>query len=201
MRGLSGKRFIVGGGKRGVHMGNGGRLGLALFVSAVLSFVAPLQVVLAQTTEPPEKMVSSGERGNLQAPLTPACRAAKNYIDLISQNRLDKMGGLFADQVDYVGPDAVSRSSGEEVGKLYAQLGDRTKSKAPKVRLGRLVPLHDNECFMEFDLFDDAAGRYKLTAIDHFIVGSDGRIVWFRPFFQQALNQDTYNGDKGRAGN
>ena len=119
--------------------------------------------------------------------LTPACRAAKQYIDLAIEGRYQDIGDLFADKVDYKGPDAVALSSREEVTKVYASLGEVEKKagKPHGPRLKRLVPLNDNECFMEFEIYDYASAAYRLYAIDHFIVGSDGKIIWFRPYFQE----------------
>jgi hypothetical protein len=121
-------------------------------------------------------------------PLTPGCRAANEYIDLAMAGRYQDIGSLFAEKVDYVGPDAIARSNREEVTKVYAALGQAEK-KAGKPHgpiLKRLVPLNENECFMEFEIFDFPAGAYRLYAVDHFIVGPDGKIVWFRPYFQES---------------
>jgi hypothetical protein len=39
---------------------------------------------------------------------------------------------------------------------------------------------------MEFERFDHEAAAYRLFAVDHFIVGPDGKIIWFRPYFQES---------------
>lgn len=119
--------------------------------------------------------------------LTPACATAKTYVALIDAQRLDEVGSLFAEKVDYVGPDAVHRNTGVEVTKVYADIGKAIKKYPPKMRVTRLSPINDNECFLEFDSYNYATHRYVLLAVDHFITDAQGRVIFFRPFFQQAL--------------
>jgi hypothetical protein len=119
--------------------------------------------------------------------LTPACATAKTYVALIDAQRLDEVGTLFADKVDYVGPDAVHRDSGAEVTKVYADIGQAIKKYPPKMRITRLSPVNGNECFLEFDSYNYATHHYVLLAVDHFITDAQGRVIFFRPFFQQAL--------------
>jgi hypothetical protein len=150
--------------------------------------LAGANAACAQNTVPPELEASKGKPASgAITQLTPACRAAKQYIDLAIDGRFREIGELFADKADYVGPDAVARSNAEEIKKVYVALGEVAikAGKPHRPRLERLVPLHDNECFMEFDVFDYASAAYRLYAVDHFIVGPDGKVVWFRPYFQE----------------
>jgi hypothetical protein len=142
----------------------------------------------AQNTVPPELGASKGKPSSgAITQLTPACRAAKQYIDLAIDGRFQEIGDLFADKADYVGPDAIARSNAADIKKVYVALGEVAikAGKPHRPRLERLVPLNDNECFMEFDVFDYASAAYRLYAVDHFIVGPDGKVVWFRPYFQE----------------
>ena len=155
----------------------------ALSLSAALG-LAGANAASAQDLVPPEQ---GKPPSGAPSQLTPACRAAKQYIDLAIADRFQDIADLFANKVDYVGPDAVALSDREDIRKGYIAVGDAEK-KAGKPHgpiLERLVPLNDNECFMEFERFDYAAAAYRLYAVDHFIVGADGKIVWFRPFFQE----------------
>jgi hypothetical protein len=159
----------------------------ALALGATLG-LAGQNVASAQNTAPNELVASKGESPSRAiTQLTPACRAAKQYIDLAVDGRFREIGDLFADKVDYVGPDAVALRNKEDIRKGYVALEElaRKAGKPNRPRLERLVPLHDNECFMEFDVFDYAAAAYRLFAVDHFIVGPDGKVVWFRPYFQE----------------
>lgn len=148
----------------------------ALCLGAALG-LAGANAACAQNTVPPAAITQ----------LTPACRAAKQYIDLAIDGRFQEIGNLFADKADYVGPDAVPRSNAEDIKRVYVALGEVAikAGKPHRPRLERLVPLNGNECFMEFDVFDYASAAYRLYAVDHFIVGPDGKVVWFRPYFQE----------------
>lgn len=141
-----------------------------------LAFPAAAQVTVPTLTPP-----------TLTAKLTLACATAKTYVELIDAQRLNEVGSLFADKVDYVGPDAVHRSTRAEVTKVYADVGVARKKYPPKMRITRLSPINDNECFMEFDSYDYSKKRYVLLAVDHFITDTAGKVVFFRPFFQQPL--------------
>src|SRR5271170_600981 len=109
--------------------------------------------------------------------LNSACRVSKAYIRLLNDGEFPEMGALFADRVDYVGPDAVPRGSRDEVTKVYIHLGDSFKSGPPKIRITRLIPMQGNECFLEFEMFHPDTKQFKLTAIDHIKVDGEGRII------------------------
>ena len=142
----------------------------------------------AQDVVPPELGASKGKRPSAAVTqLTPACKTAKAYADLAVAGHYREIGDLFADKVDYLGPDFRALSDREDIRKGYIAIGViEIKAGNPGPRMERLVPLNDNECFMEFERFDYEAAAYRLFAIDHFIVGPDGKIIWFRPFFQES---------------
>ena len=159
----------------------------ALCFGAALG-LAGANAASAQDIVPPELGASKGKPpSGAITQLTPACRAAKQYIELAIDGRFREIGALFAAKADYVGPDAIARSNAEDIRKVYVALGEVAikAGKPHRPRLERLVPLNDNECFMEFDVFDYASAAYRLYAVDHFIVGPDGKVVWFRPYFQE----------------
>ena len=120
--------------------------------------------------------------------LTPACKVAKQYIELAKAGRFAEIGDLFADKVDYVGPDARALNNREDIRKGYIGVGDVEKKDGtpPGPRIERLAPVNQNECFLEFERFDYRAAAYRLYAVDHFIIGADGKVVWFRPYFQES---------------
>jgi hypothetical protein len=143
------------------------------------------QLKAEEITEPQE-MAAHSQVSTAAIPLTPACAAAKKYVDLGAQHKVADIGALFAAQVDYIGPDGVARSHGGDVAKLYASMSKTKWAQLSKVVLFRLVPLHQNECFMEFTS-GPVAGPV-LYAVDHFIVGPEGKVIWFRPFFEQTFS-------------
>ena len=156
----------------------------ALSLGAALS-LSMANAAFAQDLVPPELQAKHPSAAVTQ--LTPACKTAKAYADLAVAGHYREIGDLFADKVDYLGPDFRALSNREDIRKGYVAIGViEIKAGNPGPRMQRLVPLNDNECFMEFERFDYEAAAYRLFAIDHFIVGPDGKIIWFRPFFQES---------------
>jgi hypothetical protein len=154
-------------------------------LGGAVCFLGFAQLRAAEITEPPE-VVAHSQVLTAAISLTPACVAAKKYVDLGAQHKVADIGALFAAQVDYIGPDGVARSRGQDVAKLYASMSKTKWAQLSKVVLFRLVPLHQNECFMEFT--SGPPEGPVLYAVDHFIVGPDGKVIWFRPFFEQAFS-------------
>ena len=120
--------------------------------------------------------------------VTPACLAAKSYIALANAGKFAEIGDLFAEKVDYIGPDMKARSSREEVAKLYAGMAPAFQELPPRAHVLGLAPLRPNECFLEFEFFNRmAAPPSKVSGVDHFTVDDQGKIIRFRPYFAQPL--------------
>jgi len=99
----------------------------ALCLGAVLG-LAGANAASAQDMVPPELGASKGKPpSGAITQLTPACRAAKQYIDLAIAGRFREIADLFADKVDYVGPDAVALSDRENIRKGYIAIGEAEK--------------------------------------------------------------------------
>jgi hypothetical protein len=148
---------------------------------SVFAFLTGLaSMSTAHVTVPPQQggAVGTGK-------LTPACVAARSYFELGTQHRFTEMGALFAEKVDYIGPDGIARSSGADVAKIYAGMKDTHFRQLVQSDIFRLVPIGDNECFLEFAV--SPSDGNTLFAVDHFIVDGQGKVIWFRPFFQQAF--------------
>ena len=152
------------------------RPGVALAL-AMAPNLASAQIVVPAESESPSTAA--------QVRLTPACVAARRYIDLGREHKAADIGTLFAETVDYVGPDGVTHSTGRQVADVYAAMSKTDWARLSEVHLYRLVPLNQNECFMEFS--SGPPSGPILYAIDHFIVNGQGKVIWFRPFFQQAF--------------
>lgn len=149
-----------------------------------LSLVVIAHGATAQIAVP----VESGSRlraSTAQQRLTPACSAAKQYVNLGRDHKVADIGPLFAPEVDYIGPDAKARRTGKEVADVYAAMSKTDWARLSEVHLYRLVPLNRNECFMEFS--SGPPGGPILYGVDHFIVNAAGKIIWFRLFFEQAF--------------
>ena len=117
------------------------------------------------------------------AKLTPACRAAHDYTTLGPAK-----SDVFADQVDYIGPDGKAKSSKADILAGYAAAGAKMQqsARASTFRITHLLPIGERECLLEFEQTDASTGEYFLVAIDHFKVNDQGKVIFFRPFVQTA---------------
>jgi hypothetical protein len=123
-----------------------------------------------------------------QEHLTPACRAAESYIELANAGKFVQMGNLFAEKVDYIGPDMMARSSRAEVAKLYAGQAEVYHGASPRARVLRLAPINGNECFLEFEFLNLMENPpASVSGVDHFTVDTEGKVIRFRPYFEQPL--------------
>jgi SnoaL-like domain len=153
---------------------------------AVLALLLATTGTVAQDAGSSRKYISEGREAFVNR-TTPACRAAFRYVELLTEEKFSELRSLFADEVDYIGPDGKPLSRGEDVGALYARVGPQMNGRT-KAKIDSLVPVGANECLMEFrTLVDPAAGLYKLSAVDHFTVAADGKVTRFVPYFQTAL--------------
>jgi hypothetical protein len=108
------------------------------------------------------------------------CQVAKQYVGLINQGDYGALGGLFADNAVYQGPDGKTRHGSKEIGEFYVKMLTRLR---PQMKPASFVE-QGSDCFMELEN-KDSKGRYVLTAIDHFTVDQNGKathfVVYFRP--------------------
>lgn len=133
----------------------------------------------------------AGAAGNADpAPgtLTPACNAADRYIALANAGAFDRMGDLFAEVVDYVGPDMVTRTHRADVAEVYSGMAQVFGSNPPQARVLRLAPVGAKECFLEFEFFNRIPTQpVRSSGVDHFTVDDAGKVIRFRPYFAQPL--------------
>lgn len=112
-----------------------------------------------------------------------ACEPAQRYVDLMTEERYDEVGKLFADDAVFVTPTGKVLRGPAEIGAFYAEMMPKFKP--------RNVPIsfiaEGDECIMELvtaTILDNFA-HYRLAAIDHFTVNADGKIrhltVYLRP--------------------
>lgn len=121
------------------------------------------------------------------AALNPACRAGQEYMTRVNGD-IGSTGALFADTVDYIGPDGLPKTTNAEITATYIAAGEVKKAHkmGAVARIVHLVPIGATECLMEFDQIVSDGGKPYLVAIDHFGVDKAGKITFFRPFVQTA---------------
>ena len=120
-----------------------------------------------------------------------ACETPREYVKLINSGRYDAIGGLFADDAVYMGPDGRTRKGTKEIGEFYQ------KFLAPmRLQLRAVSYIQEgNDCLGELENKDKKSGRYDLISIDHFIIDPQGKvskfIVYLRPGTQFGKQVDT----------
>ena len=120
-----------------------------------------------------------------------ACETPREYVKLINSGRYDAIGGLFADDAVYMGPDGTTRKGTKEIGEFY-----RKVLGAMRLQLKAASYIQEgNNCLVELENKDKKSGRYDLISIDHFIIDPQGKvskfIVYLRPGTQFGKQVDT----------
>lgn len=141
----------------------------AIFVLAItLGFLAAASCG-AQTAP-------AGAEGNQSgAAAKGACDAPREYVKVISAGNYEAVGGLFADDAIYMGPDGKTRHGSKEIGEFYKKFLSAYK---PQIRAASFIQ-QDNDCMMELENKSKKSGEYVLTAIDHFTIDSQGKVAKF----------------------
>jgi hypothetical protein len=123
--------------------------------------------------------------------LSSPCHVPREYVRLINSGQYDKVGGLFADDAVYMGPDGKTHQGAEEIGAFYKRMLSLVR---PKVT-GLSFLQNGNECIMELGEVDSSGGNnVKIwpigsvphpAAIDIFTISSSGKaskfLVYLRP--------------------
>jgi hypothetical protein len=111
-----------------------------------------------------------------------ACEAANRYVSLVGADRASEVPGLFAPDGQVMGVDDKMLRGPAEIATFYN-----------RVHLHGVIPIsfidRGRECIMEIaggrPGRGDPPGHNYLLAIDHFTVGTDGKIerliIFFRP--------------------
>jgi len=124
------------------------------------------------------------------APGSP-CHVPREYIRLINSGQYDKIGGLFADDAVYMGPDGKTHHGAEEIGAFYKRMLSLLR---PKIT-GLSFLENGNECIMELgEVGSSGDNNVKIwpigsvphpAAIDIFTINSQGKaskfLVYLRP--------------------
>jgi hypothetical protein len=155
------------------------RIALAC-VALVLSFtVFPLNRS-ARASEPTLLAQAAKTQDVIAANGAGPCQVARQYVNLINQGDYGALGGLFAEDAVYQGPDGKTRHGSKEIGEFYVKMLTKLR---PQMKTASFIE-QGSECVMELEN-KDSKGRYVLIAVDHFTVDSNGKatrfVVYFRP--------------------
>jgi hypothetical protein len=104
-----------------------------------------------------------------------ACDAPRECVKVISEGNYDAVGGLFADDAVYMGPDGTIRHGAKEIGKFYKKFLSAYK---PQIRAASFIQ-QDNDCILELEGKSKKSGEYAFRGIDHFTIDSEGKVAKF----------------------
>jgi len=80
---------------------------------AALALNLAITVAVAHDAGSSRKYISEGREAFVNR-TTPACKAAFRYVELLTEEKFSELRSLFADQVDYIGPDGKPLSRGDD---------------------------------------------------------------------------------------
>jgi SnoaL-like domain len=110
-----------------------------------------------------------------------ACGPPHQYIELINDGKYSSVGGLFAYDAVYMGPDGKTRRGSKDIGAFYSDFLPKLK---PSLRASKFFE-QGNDCMMELENKSTRTGEFMPTAVDHFTINSAGKIssfiVYLRP--------------------
>ena len=122
---------------------------------------------------------SAGE--SKTAHVTPACHAAQLYVKAAMEGRHSGISDLFADDIDYTGPDGLQRHHRSELDALGAKYMGRMRAP-PIMGIQNLVPVAPDVCLLRFSMQDRTTKQVTPVAIDYFRVNKEGKVVEFKPY-------------------
>ncbi|MEZ5736791.1 MAG: nuclear transport factor 2 family protein [Novosphingobium sp.] len=129
------------------------------------------------TASPELRLVAS----DLPQDLTPACRAAKEFLECLNTQDAKRIRGLLANEVQMVGPDGRTLTDPAEFEAIEEQ-GFNNMEQPWRFELVNLLPFGSHGCLMEFTVASDSEMAFRPGAIDHFEVDDEGKIVRFIPY-------------------
>jgi hypothetical protein len=117
-----------------------------------------------------------------------ACRAAMRYTELIEQHRYDAVGGIFAPDASYSGPNDTPIIGAKAIGEFYKIFLGNAK---PRTKIATLVPAGSHDCYMELLGTSNGYTMPAPGAIDRFTTDDAGKVtklsIFFRPKTAQGL--------------
>jgi hypothetical protein len=117
----------------------------------------------------------------------PACRAGQKYTVAARSGDTVAYAAIWADKVDYIGPDGKALGTNKEVVEVYQKyVHPEVVRKLPPQFISNLLPINDTECMVEFAQIDPATKATVFLAVDHFKVDAAGKVIFFRPYAQTA---------------
>jgi hypothetical protein len=124
----------------------------------------------------------AGDRQNL------ACRAGMLYSKLIEEKKYDAVGGIFADDAIYAGPNDDPMKGAKRIGEFYKIFLTNAK---PRSKIATLVPAGSHDCYMELIGTSNGYTMPSPGALDRFTTDDSGKVtqltIFFRPRTAQGL--------------
>ena len=112
--------------------------------------------------------------------LTPACRAARLFIDYLNSRNFEGIAQLFADPTDVTGPDGLKYHRGADVAAFMGR-GFKAMTTHWRFKIANVVPVGKNACLLEFEVSEDG-GPFEAVAVDHIELNAEGKIIRFLPY-------------------
>jgi len=102
-------------------------------------------------------------------------RFADEYVDTVNRGAYDELSALFAEDANFLGPNRQEFSGRAAIGAFYDTF---LPTITPKIRIASYVEDGD-DCVYELESLDAETGTYRLAAIDHATLDSEGKVSRF----------------------
>jgi hypothetical protein len=121
-------------------------------------------------------------RAATEGKLTPACKAAKRYMEIIEARDLAGIRDLFAENAEYTGPDGTTVNELDKIVASYERGLKNSNTASWHFRIANLLPFEKNGCLLEFATSFDQPNQFVLSAVDHIEVNAQGKVTKFLPY-------------------
>jgi hypothetical protein len=100
---------------------------------------------------------------------------ADTYVDTINRGAYAELSNLFARDALFLGPNRQEFHGREEIGAFYERFLSQIK---PTIRIASYVEQGD-DCVYELEAQVKGENEFRLGAIDHATLDSDGKVMRF----------------------
>lgn len=135
-------------------------------------------IMLSMAGVQPTESFAAAPAGIPAEQANPACRAGEAYVAAGNAQDSDRIARIFADKVDYTGPDGIHRDDHSDIAAVYK----RYTGKMDLVRrVSHAGPIDEHSCLVEMESSENG-GAFSPSAVVHLEVDASGKITRFLPY-------------------
>lgn len=121
---------------------------------------------------------------------TNPCAVPHRYLRMINTGKYRMVGTLFAPHAIFNGPDGKTLVGPRAIGDFFERFMSKFR---PTLGIARYYRLGDN-CIAEVVNLNKKTGKYLPTAVDHWVVNSQGKAVEFTVYLRPGAPANAKSG-------